>query len=310
MANTITLVHLGPIEKSGEQILTKLNQYKFDVEELVINEANDFSLLENITPETLVINIGNCNYDYDELFQIFFDKCDKVIINEACDSNDLVGLKRRSWERHLLNKIDSSIEIIPTQEPDSDFSRVDLKDSGINQVWVLAASIGGPEALNEFFTHLEKTDNLYIVLQHMDKSFLPSFTKQLKAKANIKIIQPMSGTQLEPMAVIYPTDENIKFTSNGDIELRAQTKEHSFTPCIDDCVELLLKDFENVNMAVFSGMCEDGVEAAKIIKTNNGKIIVQSEETCVLPSIISGVKKVIDIEYEGSPKNLAQYINK
>jgi chemotaxis response regulator CheB len=55
-------------------------------------------------------------------------------------------------------------------------------------------------------------------------------------------------------------------------------------------------------------MSNDGIAAAKIIKDSGGKIITQLESSCVLSSIVAGVKEKISINFEGTPKEMAQYI--
>ena len=84
----------------------------------------------------------------------------------------------------------------------------------------------------------------------------------------------------------------------------------TFSPCIDECCKRLADNIQDLNIAVFSGMSTDGIVGALTIKEKGGKVITQSEESCVLSSIIQGVKKKTAVDFSGNPIELAAYIKK
>ena len=307
--NKIGLVHLGEKEKSGLQILEKLLQYNFNVEEWII--VNDSDNVEDITDiNIIVVNIGKTKFNYESFLLSLYENHKKIIINEASVSNNLTGVKRLSWERHLLNKIDSSFNVMPVYSKDDNFKKLNLNEYSVKQVWILAASIGGPEAIQRFLNCFTgKEPILFIILQHIDKAFLEGMAKQLNQACKFDVRLPISGEPIKTSkCLIYPVDEHINFRSDGKLELLPINKESKYSPCIDDCSKILSDNIENLNMAVFSGMSTDGIMASTIIKKNGGEIITQTEDSCVLSSIISGVKKLVDIDIEGTPEELANYI--
>ncbi|MFK8012893.1 MAG: chemotaxis protein CheB [Marinicellaceae bacterium] len=307
----VGLVHVGNREKSGIQIFEKLNQYDFPVIQWdvldVQLELNDIDKVD-----VVIVNIGDVEFDYDQLLDYLFDNKSNIIINEALISNNYTGVKRQSWERHLLNKVDSNLSTLPdiTKNETFDKMSVDLSEIGAKHVWILAASIGGPEALQEFLSEIGKVEGfVFIIIQHIDKEFLPLMAKQLSSASQIQLDVPVSGMKISvPTCLLYPVDEYIEFHKTGTIELVAQNEVFAFTPCIDATTEKLIKNINNINMAVFSGMSTDGIIAANLIKKAGGKVITQIESSCVLSSIVSGVKKLIQIDFEGTPKQMAQYI--
>jgi chemosensory pili system protein ChpB (putative protein-glutamate methylesterase) len=306
----IGLIHIGDIEKSGLQILEKLKQHQFNVIEWNIIDSN-YELLGIDDVDSIIVNIGKTNYDYDVFLDSLFERNITIIINEAELTNELSGVKRQSWERHLLNKLDSSFKVLPTiTEEKYNSEPVDLKKFGIQQVWILAASIGGPEAVQEFLSTFKGHEKvLFILIQHIDKQFLQKMADQLNKNSQLNVVIPVSGMKVEPASCfICPTDEFIRINESGILEFEIIHNEYAFSPCIDACSKRFTANIEKVNIAIFSGMSTDGIEAAKLVKQKNNKVITQNEESCVLSSIISGVKERITIDFDGTPKELAHYI--
>jgi len=120
---------------------------------------------------------------------------------------------------------------------------------------------------------------------------------------------PVSGMKVKPSScLICPTDEFLRINNNGILEFEIKHEEYAFSPCIDECSKRFTVNIKNVNMAIFSGMSTDGIQAAKSVKQKNNKVITQDEETCVLSTIISGVKEIMNIDFDGTPTEMAHYI--
>lgn len=303
----VGLIHIGKKEKSGLQIFEKLNQHQFLVTEWnIIEEKSDLSGINEV--DSIVVNIGETSFDIDDLLNTLFDKNIKIIINEAELSNELTGVKRQSWERHLLNKIDPSISITPIESNND--TPINVSKFGIDQVWILAASIGGPEAIQEFLSVFKGDEKiLFFLIQHMDKKFVEKMTSQLNNSSRLNVEIPVSGIKIKSSrCIVYPSDEYLHIDEKGMLEFTIMSDSSAFSPCIDECSKRLINNLANVNMAVFSGMSTDGVEAAKLIKEKDNTVITQNEKTCVLSTIIAGVKDQLTIDFDGTPTELAHYI--
>ena len=309
----VGLIHFGYREKSGLQIAEKLKQYDIEVKHWdVLDADNKLQDIEQV--DVIVVNIGQADFEYDDLLSSLFEKDIKIIINEATLTNQLTGLKRKSWERHLLNKIDSSFSVIPDNSDAQAIENkpVDFKRFGFEQVWVLAASIGGPEAVQKFLAQFDGNDKiLFIIVQHMDKEFLPMMQQQFNQESRFDVVMPISGMEVADLrCIIHPVDEYVKVSSKGIVDLLPLTDVFTFSPCIDECCKRLVDNVKDLNIAVFSGMSTDGIAGALMIKEKGGTVITQSEESCVLSSIIQGVKKKIPVDFSGNPIELADYIKK
>lgn|GEM_PF-1079040 len=307
----VGLIHIGKKEKSGIKILEKLGQHEFTVIEFLINDSDDtVSGIEAV--DVIVVNIGLTKFLYEDFLLSLCELDKKIIINEAALTNHLSGVKVLSWERHLLHKIDSSFSLLPSifKQANYDDKQVNLEALGINQVWVLIASIGGPEAIKEFLSEFDGSEGLlFIVVQHIDKEPQDTFIKQLDKNSQYKVKLLTSGMKIKAHdCYIYPTDEYVKIDLKGTITIEERTDSFPFTPCIDECCDRLLKNFKGLNMAVFSGMSTDGIKAARQINKRGNKVITQAESSCVLSTIISGVKNQIDVNFSGIPSEMAKYI--
>ena len=309
---SIGIIHLGKREKSGSQILEKLKQYDFDVSEWDLIDSNDnLNGLDKV--DVAIVNIGNATFEYDSILDKIFNLDITVIINEALDSNKLIGDSRQSWERHLLHKVDSAFSVLPTFSTTNHTNNelMDLKCVDIQQVWVLAASIGGPEAIQAFLSEFKGDEKvLFIIIQHMDKEFVPMMHKQFSTSSNLKVEIPLSGMKVKgAQCLIHPVDELLSFPK-GAINLEIMNEVYAYTPCIDECTRNLVNKIKNINIAIFSGMSSDGIRAAELVKEQGNKVITQTESSCVLSSIISGVKEKITIDFDGMPNEMAKYIIK
>ncbi len=302
------IVHIGQREKSGLQIVEKLKQFNFKIRQWDVLDENqaikDISLVD-----VIIVNIGKVGFEFDDLLSTLFELDNRIIINEAVLTNKLSGVKRQSWERHLLNKIDSSFSVLPDNKRKCD-EPIDFHKFGVEKVWVLAASIGGPEALLKFLNEF-KTQNsiLFIIIQHIDKEFILEMANQFNLTTNMQVKVPLSGTKLAAnMVFIYPTDEHLYFNQEGILELVPLLKKNTYSPCIDESCKRLSENIKDLNIAFFSGMSNDGIKAAKMIKNKGNRVITQTESSCVLSTIIAGVKKSVEVDFDGEPSEMAHYI--
>lgn len=311
--SNVTVIHLGNREKSGIQIVNKLQVNGYTVFEVDVRSETGCKgvVIKNIAP--VIVNIGNVSFDYGNLILDLIENNNHIVINEALISNNLTGLERINWERGILNKLEGSKHLYPISDSRSkkkDKIKIDETLYGIEEIWILAASIGGPEAISKFLSVFKGNEKyLFIVVQHIEQVMLTSLAEKLKKVCKIKVYEAISGMPVNvPSCIVHPINDFMNFDENMRIDLTPLNQKYKFTPCIDEVAQNLSNIFEHVNIAIFSGMSTDGVNAAKNIYNNGGKVIVQNESSCVVASIIQGIKKNLEPDFEGNPKEMAQYI--
>ena len=144
----------------------------------------------------------------------------------------------------------------------------------------LGASAGGLEALKSFFSKVPPNSGMaYIVLVHLSPK-QPSMMHELLGRVTRVAVQPAKdGTFMQPDNVYaVPSDKEISIYQ-GKIQLFDPVDKKSHLP-IDLFFRSLAADQGSRAAAVIlSGTGSDGTEGLKEIKSNEGLVVVQSEDT-------------------------------
>ncbi|KAA3644344.1 MAG: chemotaxis protein CheB [Proteobacteria bacterium] len=303
----IGLIHVGESQVSALYLADQLQSNGYQVFE---SEAADFSVDNAV--DTYVINLSDNDYNIEPLVHKLTDAGAKIVFNDTQVTNELVGWNKNRWLRHILHKIDSKHDLLPALKTTVDIDELDLKALGIDQVWVLAASIGGPEAIVHFLSAFSgKEPLLFIIVQHMDSEFVGMMAKQLQKNSQVPVKLATSGLPVKAgEALLIPVDESIVFQPDGRLAVKDVRANRTATPCIDDVCADLIDQLKSINLAVFSGMASDGVIGATNVFDNGGTIITQSAESSVVSSISDEVRKMKMSQFDGTPNEMAEYIKR
>lgn len=180
---------------------------------------------------------------------------------------------------------------------------------GIKSVWILAASIGGPLALKRFLGEVKQAEPMAIVVaQHIGGSFVSILAEQLRACSVYPVKVMEDGERLQAKQIlVVPSDQDFSMNKHGYIRLQPRKTFEGYLPCIDRVVAELLPVFHTMmNMIVFTGMGDDGAQAANMVSRSGGRVWVQEPKSCVVGTM---PKKVIEqgIEhFKGTPEALAE----
>ncbi len=304
----VGLIHIGKPQPSAQFLIKQLKASGYAVLEYGLTEVSAI----DADVQTFILNLYDNDLNLDELISYLNANDAKIIFNDARISNELVGWNKNRWLRHLLHKLDQANDILPKSiSPDKQqITGVDLTKQGIESVWVLAASIGGPESLIKFLKEFDAEEPLlFLIVQHMDSEFVAMMQKQLDKNNHIPVRLAQSGNRVIPgQALLIPVDEDIIIDSDGMIGVKDVNPKRLTTPCIDDVCFDMLNNLNKVNMAIFSGMAKDGVKGATNIFENGGKVITQSAESCVVSAIAEDVRKLKMSMFDGDPAAMAEYI--
>jgi chemotaxis response regulator CheB len=303
----IGLIHIGEPQPSAQFLINHLEYSGYEVRQYNENEG------DRLDPEisSYILNLYDNDLNIDDLIHQLSEQQVNIIFNDARISNELVGWNKNRWLRHVLHKIDQAHDILPQQTVEATaVSGLDLTELGIESVWILAASIGGPESLIRFFKTLTGEEPvLFLVVQHMDSEFSTMMEKQLNKNGVIPVRLAESGLKLTPgQAVLVPVDEAITINADGTLGVKDVNPDRMSTPCIDDVCFDMIENLKHINMAIFSGMATDGVRGATNVFENGGKVITQSADSCVVSAIAEEVRRLNMSLFDGDPESMAQYI--
>ncbi len=176
-------------------------------------------------------------------------------------------------------------------------------------VWVLGASLGGPEVVKWFLEHLQHIPKAcFILAQHIGDGFTELLASQLNRISNMKVISATSGTKIENGVVItVPVEDRLMIHPDGVIALAPESRESLYKPCIDFVMQEVAERYgENSGAIIFSGMGDDGSIGCAAIKDYGGTIWAQNADTCAISSMPDCARATGTVSYTGNPEELGK----
>ena len=180
--------------------------------------------------------------------------------------------------------------------------------AGVQKVFVLGASIGGPEAVRDFLGALPAGfPVLFILAQHMGEEFLELMSAQLRKSIAMTVRNPTHGERVgHGEVLIVPTTHRLQVDRDGVVTLAHLPEKPPYSPSIDLVLRDVADQFEADGGAIiFSGMAHDAVEGSKYLKEKGGTVWVQDPDTCVISSMVDGAREAGVVTFIGSPAQLA-----
>jgi len=216
---------------------------------------------------------------------------------------------------------DLSLELIPLEEAvaptqaqsvahenwlDPSAAATNLK---VRRVWVLGASIGGPESVREFLAEFPRSyPALFVLAQHLGGEFVDMMTRQLAKATPLTIRTPTHGERVgHGEVVIVPTAHRLLIDPEGVVVLERLAEESAYSPSIDQVLRDVADRFgAGAGAIVFSGMSNDAVEGSQYLAQKGGRVYAQNPESCVVSTMVDGVREAGVVGFVGTPKELAE----
>lgn len=179
----------------------------------------------------------------------------------------------------------------------------------VRNVWVLGASIGGPEAVREFLAALPAdVPALFLLAQHMGADFFDLMVQQLARASRLPVRTVLDGDIVRHGSVlVVPLAERLLLGPDGRVSVRAADEPSPYRPSIDRVLRDVADRFGRTSGAiVFSGMARDAVAGAIHMRECGGTVWVQDPATCVISSMVDGAQDAGVVSFVGSPAELAQ----
>jgi two-component system chemotaxis response regulator CheB len=159
------------------------------------------------------------------------------------------------------------------------------------QAIAIGCSTGGPNALATVFSRLPGDLPVPIfIVQHMPKLFTRTLAERLSASSKLRVSEATHGMAVEPgRAYLAPGDFHMKPGRHGGQVVTLLTEdapEHSCRPAVDVLFRALARFYrDGVLACVLTGMGQDGLSGARELVLAGSKVLAQSAETCVIPSM-------------------------
>lgn len=163
---------------------------------------------------------------------------------------------------------------------------------------VMAASTGGPRALETVFSALPKGLRVpIIIVQHIPAEFSASFAKRLDAAQGPKVVLATDGTEIEPgTAYLAPGGYHLKLVRRNGKSVVARLDDSRPVQFVKPSADVLFESAaecfgDGLLGVVLTGMGADGAKGAKAIKAAGGRVVVQDEATSVIFGMARAVIK-------------------
>lgn len=176
------------------------------------------------------------------------------------------------------------------------------------QVWLLAASMGGPQAVKAFLDVLPQGLPLgFIYAQHIDAAFeghLPQAVGR-HSQWSVRLLAEHPFVRAGEV-VIAPIQQELTFAHDHSLLMRDKPWSGPYQPSIEQMMRNLAQHYGAAcGVIVFSGMGDDGSCAASYVQQQGAQIWTQSADSCACSSMPDSVRAVAGSVFSGNPEELA-----
>ncbi|MCW3147454.1 chemotaxis protein CheB [Stutzerimonas stutzeri] len=177
------------------------------------------------------------------------------------------------------------------------------------RVWLLAASLGGPEAVKAFLDALPEGLPLgFIYAQHIEASFEAALSQAVGRHSGWTVTQSRVGDTIRcGEVVIAPIMHELGFDADRQMYCSGRGWPEPYSPSIDQMMLNLAQHYgDRCGAIVFSGMGSDGSAAAAYMLRQGGKIWTQRADSCACSSMPDNLREGGYSSFSGDPRELAQ----
>lgn len=207
-----------------------------------------------------------------------------------------------------LEPIEQNAVTPPPVAPDSPTAAGKPEGAAIN-IWVLGASLGGPQAVRQFLAAIEADLPVAFVLaQHIGANHISLLAEQLNRVTPFNVIAGRAGHLIRHHEVILtPADKDIRITEDGFLSLMPAKPNAIYSPSIDNVMEAVASRYGDMaGTIVFSGMGDDGARGCESMAHFGGIIWAQDVDSCVISSMPDQARKTNTVTFSANPRALAE----
>lgn len=269
-----------------------------------------------------LVNLSQTDYACGKILDYLYETDIPVLFGEG-EAPQRQSPEYLRWERSLLEKLEKLLHKKPTpqnavqinaKEPDPLVlpkllaKQENQRAQPAKEVWLLAASLGGPDAVKEFLDVLP--GNLpvgFIYAQHIGEGFEEQLPQAVGRHSQWPVRLAEQGDTVRcGEVVVVPVQNQLKFTDSGTMHILDTPWTGLYSPSIEQVIFNLTQRYaERSGVIVFSGMGEDGANACAYAKKQGALIWAQSTESCACPSMPDSIRKTGHSSLSSTPRGLA-----
>jgi two-component system chemotaxis response regulator CheB len=152
---------------------------------------------------------------------------------------------------------------------------------------VIAASTGGPNAVERVMAALPMADCRVVIVQHMPEAFTPRFAERLDDASAYDVREASDGARIGAgEALVAPGGSHTRIDSYraGRLRVKLDTDDsQSVTPAADITMRSAAEVVDGPLVGVvLTGMGSDAAEGIRAMANAGARTLAQSEDTCVI----------------------------
>ncbi|MBO0961808.1 chemotaxis response regulator protein-glutamate methylesterase [Neobacillus sp. MM2021_6] len=288
--------HVVGIARNGVDAVEKVQRLRPDLVTMDVEmpEMNGIQALEQImkiSPVPVVMLSSHTGEGARETLQSlelgavdFFLK-DNLLKNPK-DSHQISEFLQRL--RAIVNgKLPSTA---PTKSPQVQVKKVKRINPRQFELLFIGCSTGGPSALQKILPYFPEDFPIPIVVaQHMPPKFTKPLADRFDTLCQLKVREAQHEEVLSAGSIyIAPSgyQTRLKNREDGSIlfTIDDQTDDQVlYKPCIDITLASIAPIYKHRLLTVIlTGMGSDGMQGCGLVKKNNGTVLVEAEESCVV----------------------------
>ncbi|MDQ2076571.1 chemotaxis protein CheB [Marinimicrobium sp. ABcell2] len=207
--------------------------------------------------------------------------------------------EHNAWLRRIMDKLRQLAGDINLQNTER-----------ASDLWVLAASTGGPAAVKRFLSELPPDLGVaFLYVQHIDAHYTSTLVKMMSDSPYPASLAVQGEVLQENRLFIVTAQERVEVLENGTFALSDGPWGGPYAPSVDQLVANVARVYgPRAGLIVFSGMGDDGASAGRLLKQRGGRIWVQSPDSCTSSSMPDMALATGCVSYNGTPEQLAQQL--
>lgn len=231
------------------------------------------------------------------------------------------------WERRLLATVARYLDTpgpTPTQPPGSESLPRATAESAQTplalpasladnqpdtpQLWILAASLGGPVAVKAFLDKLPAgLPCHFLYAQHIDQGFQDPLAHSVGRHGALPIKRLEAGPLVTGEVNLVPVEQSFQLHDGYRVQYNPYGWRGPYGPCLDELMQTLCEQFVGqCHTIVFSGMAGDALLGSSFIQAAGGEVWLQNGADCIQPAMPDTIRQAGLHTGQGSPAALAQ----
>lgn len=222
------------------------------------------------------------------------------------------GLIYQQWYNRMKDKVQLELHNIEPVHFSAANVNARIKEN-FRDIWVLAASLGGPEAVRVFLENLNPAvPAAFIYVQHIEENFSAMLPSVVGNNADIDVIFCEGSESIQAGKVyVIPSGCYAQIDSQARIVLLPNKQWFKpYTPNINQVIDNVAEFFlDRMGVIMFSGMCDDGAQASLALKKQGMMLWAQQPDDCICSAMPEAVIDHCSVDFIGSSVALAEQMN-